>query len=138
MEQPLLLSVEDDETSRSILRLLCKRFNCDLLLAETCGEAIEIIRKTPNISMILMDVRLPDDNGLNCTKAVREIESERGTRSVVVAVTANAMVGDREACLEAGMDDYVSKPFSIDQFKNLIEKWIEYDVHGKVVRLKSG
>lgn len=138
MDQPLVLAVEDDATSRSILRLLCNRFNCNLMVAESCEEALNAVRKTPNISVILMDVRLPDDNGLECTKKIRVLESERGTSAIVIAVTASAMDGDREACLDAGMDDYISKPFSIEQFKELIEKWIKYNADGSVKIRKLG
>jgi CheY-like chemotaxis protein len=134
MEKPLILAVEDDPTGGLLLGLLCNRYGCDLYVATNCDEAVNAIKTFSSFSLVLMDVRLPGKSGLECTQLIREVENVHGFHIPIVAVTANAMVGDKEACLAAGMDDYVSKPFSIQQFKALLDKWVKFDGDGKIVR----
>jgi CheY-like chemotaxis protein len=70
-----------------------------------------------------MDWKLPMMNGLDTARAIRASESVSGRHTPIIAVTANAMVGDREKCLAAGMDDYLSKPFTANQFKRMLLRW---------------
>jgi CheY-like chemotaxis protein len=63
-------------------------------------------------------------DGLECTQLLRESEATLGYRVTVIAITAHAMLGDKQKCLEAGMDDYLSKPYTSEQFRNKILKWI--------------
>ena len=77
-----------------------------------------------NPSLILMDVSMPRLNGLDATRAIREIEQETGRHTPIIGVTAHALKGDMEKCLDAGMDDYLSKPVSPDALAAKIEKWI--------------
>ena len=72
--------------------------------------------------IIFMDVQMPVKDGLETTRAIRLY---LGTQPVIIAMTANAVSGDKQRCLEAGMDDYISKPFRIQELKAMIEKWIE-------------
>ena len=74
--------------------------------------------------MILMDVSMPQMNGLEATAAIREQERAEGRHVPIVGVTAHALKGDRERCLEAGMDDYLSKPISPNALLTKIERWI--------------
>jgi len=67
-----------------------------------------------------MDVQLPEKDGLEATREIRELS---GKQPVIVALTANAMRGDREECLQAGMDDYISKPVRLDELMRLLKKW---------------
>ena len=73
--------------------------------------------------MILMDVSMPEMNGLQATAAIREAEAARGSHVPIVGVTAHALKGDRERCLEAGMDDYLPKPISPRALLDKIERW---------------
>jgi hypothetical protein len=74
--------------------------------------------------MILMDVQMPEMNGLEATKRVREFERETGRApSIIIAMTASAMAGDREKCLQAGMDDYLSKPVRPEAVQSAVERW---------------
>jgi len=70
-----------------------------------------------------MDVQMPDMNGYEATESVREREGESGVHIPIIALTANAMKGDRELCLAAGMDDYLSKPIRKDQLEAVIRRW---------------
>ncbi|MGY6707996.1 MAG: PAS-domain containing protein [Rhizobiaceae bacterium] len=74
--------------------------------------------------MILMDVSMPEMNGLEATGKIRETEAEQGGHIPIVGVTAHALKGDRERCIEAGMDDYLSKPISPKLLLEMIEKWV--------------
>ena len=74
--------------------------------------------------MILMDVSMPEMNGIEATAAIRRLEAEGGTHVPIVGVTAHALKGDRERCLEAGMDDYLPKPISPKALLEKVERWI--------------
>jgi CheY-like chemotaxis protein len=77
-----------------------------------------------NPRMILMDVSMPEMNGLEATAAIRRLEEETGTHVPIVGVTAHALKGDRERCLEAGMDDYLPKPISPRALLEKVERWV--------------
>ncbi len=133
-DRPLILAVEDDPTGSSIIALLCNRYGCDVERVDTCEGAVAAVISLKKFSLILMDVRLPDHDGLECTKLIRRLEKETGVKIPIVAVTADAMPGDRQRCLNAGMDDYLSKPFTMQDFKRLLDKWVLHDEFGKIVK----
>jgi len=81
--------------------------------------------ETETFDLVLMDVQMPEMDGLDATRALRDRERETETHIPVVAMTAHAMEGDRERCLEAGMDDYVSKPINSDVLFEVIEKFVK-------------
>jgi CheY-like chemotaxis protein len=76
----------------------------------------------PDLDLILMDCQMPVMDGLAATRAIRAAESA-GVRIPIVALTGNAMPGDREACVAAGMDDYLAKPFSLTALRTMIDRW---------------
>jgi CheY-like chemotaxis protein len=118
-----ILAVEDDPTAIKLYGFLCDKFGYELQTVISCDEAGGLIRLI-RFDLIIMDWQLRGFDGLTGTRALREIELELGIRTPIIAMTAHALPGDREKCLAAGMDDYLSKPFSIEEFKNMIEKWI--------------
>jgi two-component system sensor histidine kinase/response regulator len=75
--------------------------------------------------VILMDVQLAGESGLSCTERIREIDTTKGRHTPIIAVTAHAMLGDKEKCLESGMDDYLSKPFTMAELKEKLARWIQ-------------
>ena len=75
--------------------------------------------------MILMDISMPVMNGLQASRAIREIESGTGHRVPIVAVTAHVLDGDREDCLAAGMDDYLTKPISVEKLDEKLDRWLK-------------
>ncbi|MDH5682287.1 MAG: response regulator, partial [Spirochaetota bacterium] len=91
-----------------------------VVLADNGLEALNIL-ETDNFDLILMDVQMPVLNGLEATIRIRKKESNTGKHIPIVALTAYAMKGDREACLKAGMDDYLSKPIKAKELFNIIE-----------------
>jgi CheY-like chemotaxis protein len=73
--------------------------------------------------IILMDVQMPEMDGLEATRIIR---ADKDIQPIIIAMTANAMAGDREVCLQAGMDDYISKPIKLEEMINMLEKWAQH------------
>ena len=115
MHLPSVLLVEDYPASLMVGTLMIEHLGYTVETA-TCGlEAVEKVRATSNTFMaILMDVQMPDMDGFTAMKLIRDLEREKGCRNTIIAVTAQALAGDRERCLAAGMDDYISKPIRPD------------------------
>lgn len=118
-----ILIVEDDLTQRKLLEFICEKLEMTYVSVSSGQSALQYLEEdSAQFRLILMDWQMPAMDGLACTRAIREKE-EGDSRIPIIAVTANAMVGDKEKCLNAGMDDYLSKPFTIDQFREKINKW---------------
>ena len=118
-----ILLVEDDEVSQAFVSALLAQHGHSVTLASSGPEALSLVERG-SFDLALMDVQMPGMDGLQTTAEIRKIESVMGGHIRIVAVTAYAMKGDRERCLEAGMDAYLSKPFQacdliacIDRFR---------------------
>jgi CheY-like chemotaxis protein len=121
---PKVLVVEDNPTEQRVLTLLLNKFGFEGTIAPTGAEAIDCVSDTSRrFDIILMDWQMDDMDGLECTQAVREVLKQRGIHVPIIAVTARAMLGDKQKCLGAGMDDYLSKPFTAVQFENMLRHW---------------
>ena len=104
-----VLLAEDNTTNQKLALRLLEKWGCRADAVADGREALTAVAQIP-YDVVLMDVQMPGMDGLEATRALRRRELASGEHIPVVAMTANAMLGDREACLEAGMDDYVSKP----------------------------
>jgi CheY-like chemotaxis protein len=93
-----------------------------VVVAENGDEALAAVERQ-SFDVILMDVQMPHKDGLEATVAIREAERTSGTHVPIVALTAHAMKGDEEKCLQAGMDDYLTKPLNIASLRTTLEKW---------------
>ena len=120
----LIMVVEDDRTSREYLRLILESMKHEIITAGNGAEALEMLsqrehnrEKLPDL--ILMDCLMPVMNGYEATRAIRQ--STSGLPTPVVALTAQAMSGDRERCLAAGMTAYLSKPVSRRDFSTVLD-----------------
>ena len=118
-----MLVCEDNEVNQIVFSQILSQAGVTFKIAPDGQEGIAMYRHT-NPSLILMDVSMPRLNGLDATRAIREIEQETGRHTPIIGVTAHALKGDMEKCLDAGMDDYLSKPVSPDALAAKIEKWI--------------
>ncbi len=114
-----ILIADDDETSRKYLRLLFNDFGKEIMEAETGRKALELCQKYCDIDLILMDIKMPLMGGYEATGKIREFNKD----VVIIAQTANALSGDMEKALEAGCNDYISKPFGRTGLENLLQKY---------------
>src|SRR4029078_3335189 len=90
--------------------------------ADTGKAALELLQQHPGIDIILMDIMMPVVDGYEGKQAIRKMQQY--SKIPIIALTAKAMKGDREKCLEAGMSDYISKPVNIDQLLSLMRVWL--------------
>lgn len=120
----LVLVVDDNEINRAVASELLERFGCRVIVADGGEEGARMaLEERP--ALVLMDVQMPGVDGFQATRRIRDHETQTGApRLPIVAVTANAMRGDRERCLDAGMDDYLSKPISRPRLQEVVERWI--------------
>ena len=119
-----VLLVEDNQINQKIVMLSLKKLVKNIDVASNGKEALDKFG-TSKYDLILMDIQMPIMNGYVATKKIRELELSSNTHTPIIAITANALAGDKENCLAAGMNDYLSKPFQIDtlvqKMKNLLE-----------------
>jgi CheY-like chemotaxis protein len=119
-----VLLVEDNIINQKIVVLNLEKIVKNIDIATNGKEALDKFG-TSKYDIILMDIQMPVMDGILATKKIREIESSTNSFTPIIAITANAMSGDRETCLAVGMDDYISKPFQVgelvEKMKNLLE-----------------
>ncbi len=116
-----ILLAEDNEINQKIVLRMLERVNCHVDLVSNGREAVEAVAAN-RYDLVLMDVQMPEMDGLAATEAIRRMEG--ATRHTpIAAMTANAMTGDRERCLAAGMDDYTSKPLRLEDLERLVARW---------------
>jgi CheY-like chemotaxis protein len=117
-----VLLAEDNEVNRKIVSRLLEKNGCRTDLAGNGKEAVEAAAAR-RYDLILMDVQMPELDGFAATEQIRRLEG--GIRHTpIAAMTANAMTGDREKCLAAGMDDYISKPVRLRDLERTLERWL--------------
>jgi len=113
-----ILVAEDDEASEMLIQAVIKLFGNEIFTARTGIEAIEICRNNPDIDLVLMDIKMPEMDGYDATRKIREFNKE----VIIISQTAYALEGDREKALAAGCNDYISKPINKDELGDLIQK----------------
>ena len=120
-----VLLAEDHPVNQTLALSMLELLGCQVDLAENGREAAEACAAT-RFDLVLMDVQMPEVDGLQATAAIRRLEQARGEERPVpiVALTANAMQSDREQCLEAGMTDYLSKPFTLEELRRVLGQWL--------------
>lgn len=117
-----VLIAEDNDVNQMVFSFIMEELGLSFAMVENGEEAVAKYRELQP-PMIIMDVSMPVMNGLEATKKIRELEREGTSRVVIIAATAHALKGDSDRCIEAGMDDYVSKPISPDKLKSKMEEW---------------
>jgi CheY-like chemotaxis protein/HPt (histidine-containing phosphotransfer) domain-containing protein len=120
-----ILLVEDDPVNRLVTEWALRRHGYSFTSVQTAGQALETCGKQ-RFDLVLMDLQMPDMDGYKAAGALRARE-RGGTRTPIVAMTGNALPGERERCLQAGMDDYLSKPIDLRILCEIVERW----THGK-------
>jgi len=126
----VILLAEDNPTGRQMAMAHLDRLGYHVEAVSDGQEAVRAVgaaaeRGCPYV-LVLMDWQMPVLDGLGATRAIRAAEAEAGTDAhiPIIGLTANAMPGDREACLATGMDDYISKPLRPDALRAVLERWL--------------
>jgi signal transduction histidine kinase len=116
-----ILIAEDDETSGKLISININKLSKEVIKARTGNAAVEICRKKPDIDLILMDIQMPDMNGYEATRQIRQFNKE----VVIIAQTAFGLSGDREKAIEAGCNDYIVKPIHKAELLLLVQKYFK-------------
>ncbi len=132
-----VLLAEDNAVNQKVVVRLLEKQGHSVVLASNGREALAAFVREP-FDLILMDVQMPEMNGYDTTKAIRGKESGTGEHIPIVALTAHALKGDREICLDAGMDDYLGKPVHLKELTAVLERWGEEPEPGAGQALETG
>jgi len=117
-----VLVVDDDVRNLFALTTAFEKYNIQTITAESGQEAMNILGENKSIDMVLMDIMMPEMDGYETTQKIRR--EHKNNSLPIIAVTAKAMKGDREKCIEAGASDYITKPVKIDQLLSLMRVWL--------------
>ncbi len=120
MKNSEILIIDDDSKNIFALSavLKAKKFKC--ISAQSAAEGFQLLAENRNIGVVLLDMMMPEMDGY---EALRKMKNEDSFKNIpVVAITAQAMAGDREKCLEAGADAYISKPVNVDELLNVLNR----------------
>lgn len=120
-EKKTILIIDDDNRNIFALKAVLKSKGFHVESATSSNEGISLLRKNKNIGVVLLDMMMPDMDGYEALGLIRSDKDLVNT--TVFAVTAQAMMGDREKCLEAGANEYVSKPIDVDVLLNLLNRY---------------
>lgn len=114
-----VLIAEDDEFSENLIKIEVKSFCKEIKSVRTGIAAVEICRKDTDIDLVLMDIQMPEMDGYEATRQIRQFNNN----VVIIAQTACALVGDREKAIESGCTDYIAKPIKKEELHALIQKY---------------
>jgi PAS domain S-box-containing protein len=118
-----VLLVEDNAINQRVARRFLERLGCEVQVVGDGRQAVEAFERN-RYTFILMDMQMPVMDGLEATRRIRELENNGSKRTPIVALTANAMMGTLERCLEAGMDDYLTKPLDISRLQDVLDRFM--------------
>jgi two-component system, sensor histidine kinase and response regulator len=118
-----VLLVEDNPINQEVAKAMLALLKVGVTVANNGAEALDLLRNE-SFDLVLMDCQMPVMDGFDATRAVRRLEDPSLSRLPIVALTANAMQGDSQKCVDAGMDDFLSKPYTLEQLRSLLQKWL--------------
>tara|TARA_R110001583_G_scaffold16155_1_gene65604 strand:+ start:1955 stop:3985 length:2031 start_codon:yes stop_codon:yes gene_type:complete len=123
-----VLIVEDDNISRNFLELLVKPLSKQVIVAENGFEAVKSFEENQDVDLILMDMKMPVMDGYEATRQIRKVNKD----VIIIAQTAYSLIGDRDKSIEAGCNDYITKPIFKDKLFNLIHKYFNHIVENSI------
>ncbi len=118
-----ILVAEDNEVNQEICRAILECLGCTSDIAANGREAVEATRRRA-YDLVFMDCQMPEMDGIEATRIIRENEKEKGFHTTIIALTAHAMEGYRDYCVKQGMDDYLSKPFTMEAMREVLVRWL--------------
>jgi CheY-like chemotaxis protein len=119
---PLVLVIDDDLSHARLLEVLAETLNVRVHAVLSCKEAMAVLAQA-QFDLILMDWRMPEVDGCACTRQVRAWGELQGVRLPIIAVSAYNTEAHVQACLDAGMDDFLAKPFTLEQLQETLRRW---------------
>ncbi|MBK9956055.1 MAG: response regulator [Rhodocyclaceae bacterium] len=120
-----VLVVEDNAVNRKLIEALLKKFGVEARCVENGQEAVAALDTDDRPDMVLMDIQMPVMDGITATEELRRRDREAGRPHLpVIALTAGAFEDDRRRCMEAGLDDFLTKPVIVDELVAMLEKWL--------------
>lgn len=119
----LILVAEDHEVNQKVALLLLQSLGFEAHIASNGLKVLDMIKRIP-YDLIFMDCQMPELDGYDTTRQIREVEASSGKHIPIVAMTAHAIEGSRDLCISAGMDDYICKPIESTALKTMLEKWL--------------
>ncbi len=124
--RPRILLAEDNAVNQKLAVRLLEKLNYQVIVVEDGNEALTELNRNEPFAAILMDCQMPGMDGFEATRVIRAREKQNSAsrRLPIIALTANAMQGDRERCLAAGMDEYLSKPIKFAELKEALDRWV--------------
>ena len=117
-----VLLAEDNEINQQVARELLEGMGLEVVLSANGREAVERVEKE-DFDLVFMDIQMPEMDGYQATRIIRRQQS--GARLPIIAMTAHAMAGDREKCLQVGMDEHIAKPLNPEELRELVGEWLE-------------
>jgi CheY-like chemotaxis protein len=121
-QKALVLIIEDDPNQQRLYALIQDEVGMISCIVGDCEDGMKAAEFL-EFNLIILDLQMPKVAGLECAQKIQDMERKRGIRTPIIAITAHAMAGDREKCMDAGMDDYISKPFTLAELKEKISIW---------------
>lgn len=117
-----VLVVEDNVVNQRVVKSLLEKLGCKVVVA---GDGLQGVNtfKSGTYDLVLMDCQMPVLDGFGATGKIREAETAAAKHTPIIAVTANALEGDRERCLASGMDDFLPKPIRLNDLRELLARW---------------
>jgi CheY-like chemotaxis protein len=117
-----VLIIDDDVRNIFALTSGLERHKLSVIHAESGRHGIELLQQNPDVDLVLMDIMMPEMDGYQTTRAIRQIPRFRSLP--IIALTAKAMKGDREKCIQAGASDYIPKPIVLEELVTLLRVWL--------------
>jgi two-component system sensor histidine kinase/response regulator len=124
-----VLVAEDNAINQKIVRIMLQKAGCEVLAVDDGNKAVEAVQTSP-IDLVLMDLHMPQLDGLQATRQIRALESSVN-KVPIIALTASAFTDDRDRCLEAGMNDFITKPIKLDYLLQKCTFWAEPQIHAQ-------
>ena len=140
MGQPLrarILLAEDNPTNQEVAKIMLEGFGCEVEIADNGNKALTCFKKS-DYDLVLMDCLMPEMDGFETTRQLRELEQGTGNHVPVIALTADAMQEGRKKCFDSGMDDYLGKPFKPANLRKMLEHWLSRNDETFPTQLETG